>query len=1093
MGTDLCTFRARVGRFDSRAKIKRVRPVKVYTKPHLPIHIRIFYLLITKSIVTERKQCPQLNITHTLKTNVLLKSKIVKLILILTIQILLIISGDVHPNPGPVQGLGEDPQEAPLACYFLNARSIKKITHNDHKLREFHELITITNPDILGVSETWLTSNITDQKIDPTNKYLIHRKDRCEQKGGGVMCLVNKKIKSERMPQYEINTTEHNEILVVKVEPAQNNKFVVITAYRSQQDPYARFLSNLESTIYNCVINNLTKILIIGDFNYSKITWDPARDNKLPLHCREFLQVINSYGLKQLNKHPSRAANDNIVDLVLTNFPDKISKIYANLFHYSSDHFLLHFDLYTTIEKIASPSRTVFNFKRANFNQLKTDITNSDLTDKVRHETLIDNKLTAWTTTLKNLINKHIPKITLKKEHSAPWIDLDVVKLIRKKDSALRQAKKNDTPHAWTKFHRLRNRLKNLISHKHKTYLLDICEHIGTAPKRFWSFIKANSKSRGLPSFLYNTNREKIDNFKEMANIFNNFFQSIFSNNTNLPLPNINTYEDDNLRNVTLTEEEVYKELTQLNPSKAQGPDNLPTKVLKDCAQELTPSVTTLFNDTLSTGTLPQAWKTANVTPIHKKGDKHVSNNYRPISLLPVISKVLERCIYNKIIDHLIPKLTDFQHGFLKNRSTTTQLLNAFSNINNIIDNGDQTDVVYFDLSKAFDSVPHNLLLHKLKSFGICGNLLAWITNYLQNRLQRVTLNGADSEWLPVTSGVPQGSILGPLLFILYINDLPDLLSYNTLCAIFADDTKIYRHINSHQDHIILQRDINNIHAWSTTWGLTFNKNKCTVISLKRNNDPNEYLYKMDNTLLPHTDNAPDLGITITQSLSWNQHINTITNKALKRMWFLVWTLGFNAPQQAKLTTYLAIVRSTLEYCTPVWNPTTKENIKQIESVQRKCTNYILSNPKRPSPLHIDYKTRLTTLNLLPLSFRREFYDLIFFIKSLKNMHAFNIMDYLQFQDDTTTRVTRNRAHGLTLTTPKLKLVSSSQFYPSRLARTWNSLHIDLRTKLVSPAPLPFIKKLLNEYYFDRLSNLFDPDDLCTYVSACPCPTCRLN
>jgi hypothetical protein len=207
----------------------------------------------------------------------------------------------------------------------------------------------------------------------------------------------------------------------------------------------------------------------------------------------------------------------------------------------------------------------------------------------------------------------------------------------------------------------------------------------------------------------------------------------------------------------------------------------------------------------------------------------------------------------------------------------------------------------------------------------------------------------------------------------------------------------------------------------------------------------------------------------------------------------LVWTLGFNAPQQAKLTTYLTIVRSILEYCTPVWNTTTKENIKQLESVQRKCTNYILNNPKKPSPLHIDYKTRLTTLNLLPLLFRHEFYDLIFFIKSLNNMHSFNIMDYSQFQDDNTTRVTRNRAHGLTLLTPKLKLVSSSQFYPSRLARTWNSLHIDLRTKLVSPAPLPFIKKLLNEYYLDRLSNLFDPDDLCTYVSACPCPTCRLN
>jgi hypothetical protein len=577
-----------------------------------------------------------------------------------------------------------------------------------------------------------------------------------------------------------------------------------------------------------------------------------------------------------------------------------------------------------------------------------------------------------------------------------------------------------------------------------------------------------------------------------MANIFNQFFQSIFNSTLNLPLPNIAQHEDKNLQNITLTEEEVLKELKLLNPTKAPGPDNIPTKVIKECAHELTPSITKLFNDSLSMSKVPSAWKTANITPIHKKGDKHTANNYRPISLLPVISKVLERCLYNKIIDFLIPKITNFQHGFLKNRSTTTQLLHVLSNINNILDKGDQTDVVYFDLSKAFDSVPHNLLLHKLKSFGICGKLLAWLTDYLSNRLQRVTLNGSESDWLPVTSGVPQGSILGPLLFILYINDLPDILSYNTLCAIFADDTKIYRHINSHQDHLILQRDINNIHKWSTIWGLTFNKTKCTIISLKRNNQPNEYMYSMDNIRLPHTEQAPDLGITITNSLSWNSHINTITNKALKRMWFLVWTLGFNAPQQAKLTTYIALVRSVLEYCTPVWNPTTKENIKQLETVQRKTTNYILNNPKRPSPNHIDYKTRLITLNLLPLSYRREFYDLIFFVKSINKLHSFNILDYLSFQDDIATRVTRNRQTGMTLTLPKLNLTSSAQFYPSRIARIWNSLHIDLRLQLMSPSPLPVIKKILNDYYFDRLSRHFDPDDLCTYVSACPCATCRV-
>jgi len=181
--------------------------------------------------------------------------------------------------------------------------------------------------------------------------------------------------------------------------------------------------------------------------------------------------------------------------------------------------------------------------------------------------------------------------------------------------------------------------------------------------------------------------------------------------------------------------------------------------------------------------------KKANVVPVHKKGDKTTPKNYRPISLLPIVSKILERCIFNNIIPFLAPKIAACQHGFMKNRSTTTQLMEALHNISKILDNKKQTDVIYFDLSKAFDTVPHDLLLHKLKQFGIHGRLLKWITNYLTNRLQRVTCDGGTSSWLPATSGVPQGSILGPLLFPLYINDLPNCISDKTKWAIFADDT----------------------------------------------------------------------------------------------------------------------------------------------------------------------------------------------------------------------------------------------------------------------------------------------------------------
>jgi hypothetical protein len=1084
--SDICTHRARIGEFDLRLKIRKVK-LKVSLKNPKNFNLNhvthTFFLLHLLANLFYSGNKPNSTINLKLRT---IHLKFILAVLLIFLPGLILLSGDIELNPGP------NITETPLPCYFLNAQSIKKITSKEHKLRELKELITISNPSILGISETWLNKSIQDSDIVNKEEYAIFRKDRIQRKGGGVLLLAKPNLKPEPRVDLQTSNSEHNEILVVTIEPSKGNKIAIITAYRSQKDPHHLFLSNLENTLNNCTRANFSKILLIGDFNYPKIKWNPRQDTKLPHHANEFIHVLSSYGLVQLNTHPSRATSDNILDLVITNFPDKLSKIYANTFTYQSDHYLLHFDLSTTIDTVLSPKRTIYNFKRANFDALKEDIINSNLTELIAQEDNIDSKLSTWYTTLKNLINSHVPRTTIKKEHTPPWIDKEVTKQIRRKDSALRKAKKEDTQTNWARFRRFRNRLKNLITTKHREYLQNICDNITSNPKRFWSYIKSKTKSRGLPTFLYDSARNKIDSFSGMANLFNRYFHSTFTTpNANDP-PHTDTLIDPNLASLTITNEEVLKQLHLLNPNKAHGPDDIPTIILKTCAHELSPSITMLFNASLTEGKMPAAWKVANIVPIHKKGTKHEASNYRPISLLPVISKILERCIYNQIIDTLVPKITDTQHGFLKNRSTATQLMQTFSEINNTLDSGGQTDLIYFDLSKAFDSVPHHYLLHKLKSFGINSTLHAWLTSYLTNRLQRVLINGSLSEWLPVTSGVPQGSILGPLLFLLYINDLPNILSENTLCAIFADDTKIYRNITSHQDHLILQRDINNAQKWSEDWGLKFNQNKCTAISLKRNNKPTEFNYGMNNTQLGRTSDAPDLGLRITSNLTWNAHINEITSKGLRRMWFLVRTLGYEAPVKSKLITYITIVRSVLEYNTVIWNPTTIENIVSLEHVQKKCTNFILNNPRWPSLNHINYKDRLIQLNLLPLTFRREYYDLIFFIKSLRGMHAFNILNHVKFHTNIDeARTTRNRTHGLTLITPKHKLQSSAQFYPIRITKLWNSLTLDLRRCLTSDISLPQIKTILNKHYLDLLSNSFEPENPCTYVSVCQCGRCR--
>ena len=219
---------------------------------------------------------------------------------------------------------------------------------------------------------------------------------------------------------------------------------------------------------------------------------------------------------------------------------------------------------------------------------------------------------------------------------------------------------------------------------------------------------------------------------------------------------------------------------------------------------------------------------------------------------------------------------------------------------------------------------------------------------------------------LPVTSRVPQGSILRPQLFLIYINDLPDVLSPETICAIFADNTKIFRQINHKNDAIALQRDVNNLHKWSTTWCLTFNSTKCTVLSVKRKYNIQHYTYKLNNLILPIVDNMNDLGININSPIRWNQHVNNLINKANQRLWLIKLTLGFRTRLQAKLTAYQVMVRSILEYSTPLWKPCTQKNITRLESIQKKATNYILNNAPRESPLHLNYKQRLIACNLLP-------------------------------------------------------------------------------------------------------------------------------
>ncbi|CAB3981583.1 Hypothetical predicted protein, partial [Paramuricea clavata] len=375
-----------------------------------------------------------------------------------------------------------------------------------------------------------------------------------------------------------------------------------------------------------------------------------------------------------------------------------------------------------------------------------------------------------WQQVFTSIANQYVAKVRVRDIHQLPWVDREIVHLLRKKNNLRRKAKVHDSANLWSRFRRLSADIKKLIKYKKKVYITNLGQSLKDYPKRFWSYYK----------------------------VINSHQRTIKSSTT--------------------------KALRYLDVNKASF--GIPSRLLKECSEEITVPVTTLFNKSLSTGVFPNQWKDANLVPIHKAERKSIVSNYRGISLIDQLSKILEKGVFGRLFDFVSPKLTPWQHGFFPGRSTVTQLLQVVHLLSSALDKKKQVDLVYLDFSKAFDRVPHDKLLHKLHAIGIRDPLLSWFRSYLSYRRHRVVLDGHTSEWLPMTSGVPQGSVLGPLLFVIYINDMPDVINDGTYLPPFADDSKCFRFIFGSADQNKLQADLDALYDRSITWGMNFNISK---------------------------------------------------------------------------------------------------------------------------------------------------------------------------------------------------------------------------------------------------------------------------
>ena len=376
----------------------------------------------------------------------------------------------------------------------------------------------------------------------------------------------------------------------------------------------------------------------------------------------------------------------------------------------------------------------------------------------------------------------------------------------------------------------------------------------------------------------------------------------------------------------------------------------------------------------------------ANVVPIFKKGDKSSVTNYRPISLTSLTMKIFEYCIKDLVMLKCEDLIKDNQHGFRNGKSCLTQLIPFVDKLAEALNNKSRVDVIYFDFAKAFDSVNHDLILRKLKhKFGIDGILLKVLTNYLSDRMQQVVINGSVSSPQPVISGVPQGSILGPLLFILFIDDISETISAGTELVLYADDTKIWREIMCDEDQKILQNDIDSLHKWSVDNMMQFHQDKCKVVRIT-NKHTNfdlpfyEFWYTLNGKVLDYEISEKDLGVIIHSKLSWAEHCASLIGKANNQLGLVRRTCYFMNDKNERRSLYISLVRSIFEHCCQVWAPQDLKSLDAFDLLQRRAVKWILKES------HISYSDenfliKQRDLDLLPMKHKFIFSDLTLFHK----------------------------------------------------------------------------------------------------------------
>ena len=836
----------------------------------------------------------------------------------------------------------------------------------------------------------------------------------------------------------------------------RKSKWLLITIYRPPNanvqywDSLQEFTDDTQR-----YVGDYAGVILTGDLNVDLLDVNSANATRLltMLSTMDLTQQVDTV----TRPSPQDATRGTLIDHLFTNRRDLFAETRVCPNPTPSDHFAVHFRIVTNKSfTTRDVLRNFMLYQRGDFDHLNR------LLQLVPWSLFIDpNDVDAsWEGFLdifEAAAKDAIPRVSRKSKKWKPWISKEIKTMISLKGKLFRKAIRSKVAEDWLSFKNIRNKTKYVIRSAYSLYVNDLFS-LPDNKKRFFAFIREHNKNAPPPVLVVDD--EVFSRPSDIASKFLSCFQSSFSEERCVPdIPPKCDFPIECLQSFDISTSDIYRRMDSLQENKAPGVDGLSPVLLKRTAAVSSHIFQRILSLSLSAGKVPRSWKVANVCPVFKSGDRSDPSNYRPVALTSVASKMMESIVASAIENHLSANcpITSVQHGFRKRKSCVTQVLHLTNEWLTCLE-GQRScpvDVVYLDFSRAFDKMPHDVLLCKLSEmFNIGGNLWTWMKSFLCGRRHRVLYKGSFSEWAPVLSGVPQGSVLGPLLFNLFINDVPNTLE--SPCALFADDTIIYRPVRDITDSAILQRDLDRVSNWCVSNGMKLNVNKTKVmrISCSRKNVV-EPVYLLNGAHIESVLQTKYLGVIINTKLSWDDHVDYITRRA-NRLLGLITSMSSGLATSALLALYKSLVLPILEYGLPAWNPTNRNLCDRLESIQRRATRIILKQRRQQMP----YPERLRLLNWVSLESRRKYLLINFVAKALYNIvESSDISSKIKViqrrQEDI-------RFHHLMARTKRL---SDSAMYV--FPRLWDELPRDLRVDFVLSKFQTWQHRLKRHIFFD--------------------------